>query len=51
MDYQDTVFVTSDIEKTQFVLNIFDPKIENWFWINVKNSTGLNSSGPKMQFS
>ena len=46
-DDPDTIFVTADIEKTKFTLNIFDPKIENWFWVDVKNSTGLHSSGPK----
>ena len=50
-DDPDTIFVTSDVEKTKFILNIFDPKIENWFWVDVKNSTGLRSSGPKKSHS
>ena len=46
-DDPDTIFVSSDAKQTQFVLNIFDPKIENWFWINAKHNTGLNTNGPK----
>ena len=46
-DDPDTIFVSFDPKQTQFVLNIFDPKIENWFWINEKNNTGLNTNRPK----
>ena len=43
----DTVFITGDINRTTFKLEKFDPTLENWFWINVMNETGLNTSGMK----
>ena len=39
----DTILVTRDISQTIFVLEKFDPTKENWFWIDVKNSTGLHT--------
>ncbi len=41
----DTIFVTKDINQTNFVLEKFDPTKENLFWIDVKNTTGLHTSG------
>lgn len=41
----DTILVTRDISQTIFVLEKFDPTKENWFWIDVKNTTGLHTSG------
>ena len=43
----DTIFVTSDITQTIFKLEKFDPTLENWFWIDVMNTTGLHTSGMK----
>ncbi len=43
----DTIFVTNDINQTNFVLEKFDPTKENWFWIDVWNTTGLHTNGLK----
>ena len=43
----DTIFVTIDINQTNFVLEKFDPTKENWFWIDVRNTTGLHTSGER----
>ena len=43
----DTIFVTNDINQTNFVLEKFDPTKENWFWIDVRNTTGLHTSGAR----
>ena len=43
----DTIFVTNDINQTNFVLEKFDPTKENWFWIDVKNTTGLHTIGER----
>ena len=43
----DTIFVTNDINQTNFVLEKFDPTKENWFWIDVRNTTGLHTSGER----
>ena len=42
---QDTIFVTSDISQTTFALKKFDPTKKNWFWVDVRNKTGLHTSG------
>ena len=44
---QDTIFVTSDISQTTFALEKFDPTKKNWFWVDVKNTTGLHTSGER----
>ncbi len=41
----DTILVTNDVSKSTFVLEKFDPTKENWFWIDVRNTTGLHTSG------
>ena len=41
----DTIFVTRDINKTTFELERFDPTKKNWFWIDVRNTTGLHTFG------
>ena len=41
----DTILVTSDINQTSFVLEKFDPTKENWFWVDVMNTTGLHTIG------
>ena len=41
----DTIFVTNDINQTNFVLEKFDPTKENWFWVDVMNTTGLHTIG------
>ena len=41
----DTIFVSNDVNQTNFVLEKFDPTKENWFWIDVRNTTGLHTSG------
>ena len=43
----DTILVTRDISQTIFVLEKFDPTKENWFWIDVRNTTGLHTSGER----
>ena len=43
----DTIFVTGDVSQTIFQLEKFDPTLENWFWIDVMNTTGLHTSGMK----
>ena len=47
----DTIFVTSDINQTTFKLEKFDPTLENWFWIDVINTSGLNTIGMKKRNS
>lgn len=41
----DTIFVTNDINQTNFVLEKFDPTKKNWFWVDVMNITGLHTIG------
>ena len=41
----DTILITSDINQTSFVLEKFDPTKENWFWVDVMNTTGLHTIG------
>ncbi|MBA65005.1 MAG: hypothetical protein CMG55_04305 [Candidatus Marinimicrobia bacterium] len=43
----DTIFSADDVNDTIFTLDIFDPKKENWFWIDVKNTTGLHTAGER----
>ncbi|MAI87157.1 MAG: hypothetical protein CMF99_08460 [Candidatus Marinimicrobia bacterium] len=43
----DTILVTRDINQTNFVLEKFDPTKENWFWIDVMNTTRLHTSGER----
>ena len=43
----DTILVTRDINQTYFVLEKFDPTKENWFWVDVRNTTGLHTSGER----
>ena len=43
----DTIFVSNDVNQTNFVLEKFDPTKENWFWIDVRNTTGLHTTGER----
>jgi len=44
----DTLGKFFDIKNTSFSLETFDPTIENWFWIKIKNNSGLGTEGEKM---
>lgn len=43
----DTISFSNDVDQTTFTLDKFDPTLENLFWIDVKNTTGLHTSGEK----
>ena len=44
----DTLITISDKEETEYYLNNFDPKIENWFWIVVSDLDGLSTKGDRL---
>ena len=44
---QDTIFSSKNINDMTLTLENFDPTKENYFWIDVKNITGLHTSGEK----
>ena len=46
-DNIDTLATITDVERTVYDLDDFDPKIENWFWILVTDQDGLGSEGER----
>ena len=42
---KDTIFTTNSLNDTIFSIREFDPTIENWFWIELRNTYGQVSIG------
>ena len=43
----DTIEIVQNIADTVFQLHSFDPRIENWFWVNVKSKADLVAIGDR----